>query len=43
MEKLTQKFWLALASVLGFMAVTGIIFMIYQVFIMGEIANFAIG
>ena len=43
MYDLIQKFWIALATVLGIFAVMGIIFMSYQVFVMGEVAQFAIG
>lgn len=43
MYDLIQKFWMLLAGVLGIFAVMGIIFMSYQVFIMGEVAHFAIG
>jgi hypothetical protein len=43
MYDLIQKFWMALAIGLGIMAFAGIIFMSYQVFVMGEVAQFAIG
>ena len=43
MYNLIQKFWMLLAGVLGILAFTGIIFMSYQVFVMGEVAHFAIG
>ena len=42
MYKLIQKFWMALAVGLGIMAFAGIIFMSYQVFILGVTGDFGI-